>query len=355
MSWMSESIVFISFTGATGAEKTSSFTGPLVDIRWSGCNSDQRQVRLGDDRQGFRWFKSTTHMRTLCLPMTKETLWLHGLTKLDQLVSRITYSPFCAQNLMDEWSNGWPAYWRTAEEPKHQTVGADTLKAFTICQVLWTHFFCEWPAWLVGHWDAGGVEPMCQSDPGGGTRGEEPPWYTHQLWLLSFNMHQHNLYCPCSLSPLIHILEHAARCVCGGEDALVCWNSGCCQEDRTCSWWAHHPAKHQDWVRNTFSFYTFITRVNSLSQQEAAELVFSVDCVLDLHQVGGHAERIVLQVTLTLSSTTRNELDNSNKYRWWITQIIWSRFNGFWIKSFSTHGGTAVCGYSRFWCTISYN
>ncbi len=49
---------------------------------------------------------------------------------------------------------------------------------------------------------------------------------------------------------------------------------------------------------------TIITRVNSLGQQEAAELVFSMHRVLDLHQVGRHAERIVLQVALTLLTTT---------------------------------------------------
>lgn len=31
-------------------------------------------------------------------------------------------------------------------------------------------------------------------------------------------------------SPLIHILEHTVRCVCGGEDAFVCRDSGCCGE-----------------------------------------------------------------------------------------------------------------------------
>lgn len=50
-----------------------------------------------------------THIRTLCLPITKETLRLQGLTKLDQLVSSMTYSPFRAQKRMDEWSKGWPA------------------------------------------------------------------------------------------------------------------------------------------------------------------------------------------------------------------------------------------------------
>lgn len=53
-----------------------------------------------------------THMRTLCLPMIKETLRLQGLTKLDQLVSMMMYSPFRAQKRM-EWSKGWPAFCKT--------------------------------------------------------------------------------------------------------------------------------------------------------------------------------------------------------------------------------------------------
>lgn len=51
---------------------------------------------------------------------------------------------------------------------------------------------------------------------------------------------------------------------------------------------------------------TVIARVNSLSQQEAAELVLSMYGVLDLHQVGCHAEGIVLQITLTLLTTAGN-------------------------------------------------
>lgn len=47
-----------------------------------------------------------TYMRTLCLPITKETLRLQGLTKLDQLVSMVMYSPFLAQKRMEDWSNG---------------------------------------------------------------------------------------------------------------------------------------------------------------------------------------------------------------------------------------------------------
>lgn len=44
----------------------------------------------------------STHTLTLCLPMMKETFLLHGLTKLDQLVSSVTYSPFRARKRMGE-------------------------------------------------------------------------------------------------------------------------------------------------------------------------------------------------------------------------------------------------------------
>lgn len=44
----------------------------------------------------------STHTLTLCLPMMKEIFLLHGLMKLDQLVSRVTYSPFRARNRMGE-------------------------------------------------------------------------------------------------------------------------------------------------------------------------------------------------------------------------------------------------------------
>lgn len=57
-----------------------------------------------------------------------------------------------------------------------------------------------------------------------------------------------------------------------------------------------------------FISFTIVTRVNSLSKQKAAELVFSMYSVLDLHQVGRHAERIVLQVTPALLTTTGNEM-----------------------------------------------
>lgn len=61
---------------------------------------------------------------------------------------------------------------------------------------------------------------------------------------------------------------------------------------------------------------TIITRVNALSQQEAAELVLSVLCVLDLHQVRCHAKRVVLQVPLTLLTATGSQLKGeSHKVR----------------------------------------
>ncbi|TNN43568.1 hypothetical protein EYF80_046231 [Liparis tanakae] len=62
-------------------------------------------------------------MRTLCLPMTKETLRLQGLTKLDQLVSMVTYSPFRAQKRIEEWSNGWPADCRTVGDGREERRG----------------------------------------------------------------------------------------------------------------------------------------------------------------------------------------------------------------------------------------
>lgn len=57
--------------------------------------------------------------------------------------------------------------------------------------------------------------------------------------------------------------------------------------------------------RSCSKVLTIVTRVDSLCQQEAAELVFSMHSVLDLHQVGRHAERIVLQIPLALLPTTK--------------------------------------------------
>lgn len=73
--------------------------------------------------------------------------------------------------------------------------------------------------------------------------------------------------------------------------------------------------------------FTIITRVNSLSQQKAAELVFHMYRLLDFYQVGRHAERIVLQVTLALFTTTGKEIEiysqrHKNKHPW--SQIILS-------------------------------
>lgn len=116
-------MVFISATLDGGATKTSSFTGPLINTRPAAqlplyeCfgNSSTRKSSQVRAVTPHTLPYSETHMRTLCLPITKETLRLQGLTKLDQLVSRVMYSPFRAQNRTDEWSNGCPAYWRTIE------------------------------------------------------------------------------------------------------------------------------------------------------------------------------------------------------------------------------------------------
>lgn len=77
-------------------------------------------------------------MRTLCLPITKETLLLQGLTKLDQLVSSMMYSPFRAQKRMDECSKGCPAYWRTAEK---------TVKTKSRCQQFFQAYTGDSRSW----------------------------------------------------------------------------------------------------------------------------------------------------------------------------------------------------------------
>lgn len=49
---------------------------------------------------------------------------------------------------------------------------------------------------------------------------------------------------------------------------------------------------------------TFVAGVHSLGQQEAAELIFRVLCILDLHQIRSHSEGIVLKISFTLFTTT---------------------------------------------------
>lgn len=66
---------------------------------------------------------------------------------------------------------------------------------------------------------------------------------------------------------------------------------------------------------------TIITRVNPLSQEEAAKLVLSMFGVLYLHQVGRHAKWIVLQVALTLLTSTEKlteELNQTKQIKGWL-------------------------------------
>lgn len=91
----------------------------------------------------------------------------------------------------------------------------------------------------------------------------------------------------------------------GGEDALVGRNSGGWQKRQ-----GFFLASSFVYLQAGVFIFTFITGVNSFGQQEAAELVFGVDGVLDFHQVGGHAEGIVLQVPPALLTTTG---DSSSK------------------------------------------
>lgn len=50
-----------------------------------------------------------TDVRTLWRPTMKATLRLQGLTKEDQLVSMVRYSPLRAHILKGAYSNGCPA------------------------------------------------------------------------------------------------------------------------------------------------------------------------------------------------------------------------------------------------------
>lgn len=62
--------------------------------------------------------RSSTHVLTLCRPTMKATLRLQGLTKEDQLVSMVRYSPFRAHIRRGECSKGCPADWRTEGRTK---------------------------------------------------------------------------------------------------------------------------------------------------------------------------------------------------------------------------------------------
>lgn len=75
---------------------------------WGGLPLHKWQTPVTNSRY-------STHMRTLWRPMTKDTLRLQGLTKLDQLVSRVMYSPLRVQKRMEEWSKGCPACCRTEQ------------------------------------------------------------------------------------------------------------------------------------------------------------------------------------------------------------------------------------------------
>lgn len=57
-------------------------------------------------------------------------------------------------------------------------------------------------------------------------------------------------------------------------------------------------------ARPEVSSLTFISGVHPLSQQEAAKLLLREFSVLDLHQVGCHAKRIVLEISFPLLPTT---------------------------------------------------
>lgn len=169
-------------------------------------------------------------MRTLCLPITKDTLWLQGLTKLDQLVSRMTYSPFRAQNRTDEWSNGCPAYCRTADKNTVRSIDTQ-VKLFFECNSDASLFL--WMASIMGR----SLGCRCRRTgvpikswgryPSSGTALTNTVFNT---CILFYSTHIGKIFS--KALPLINILKNTTRRVCGGEDALVCGNPRCLNNER---------------------------------------------------------------------------------------------------------------------------
>lgn len=93
--------VFIHRAPGSENKHSGDFLASPAVVKWASDLFFQIRLR----------YNANTHVRTLCLPITKEILLLQGLTKLDQLVSSTMYSPFRAQKRMDEGSMGCPAYW----------------------------------------------------------------------------------------------------------------------------------------------------------------------------------------------------------------------------------------------------
>lgn len=81
------------------------------------------------------WVFSDSYVLTLCRPMMKATLRLHGFMKLDQLVSKVTWSPFWQRRRTGEWSNGdWPAYFSTTQNKKRKFTKRVGKMSHTACR-----------------------------------------------------------------------------------------------------------------------------------------------------------------------------------------------------------------------------
>lgn len=326
-------------------------------------------------------------MRTLCLPITKETLRLQGLTKLDQLVSRMMYSPFRAQKRMDEWSNGCPAYWRTAEKAKiiQSDHDANGHKSFFLHLLNSVDSLFLWIPNIMGRslgcrWRRTGVPIR--------SWGRYPRRGTALMHRETRKITSNQFHCP--LMVWWFECQHAGLISQKKKDATMVylsstsWNTqlGVCVvvkmrlsvgilgalEKRkelnqssvtlnkkkkilmptsalveliiifmflypTTAHITYFNVTDFNYVKNLPLFYivvtelryrscskvlTIVTRVDSLSQQEAAELVFSMHSVLDLHQVGRHTERIVLQIPLALLPTTKKWVRRNDK----LNQVI---------------------------------
>lgn len=70
-------------------------------------------------------------------------------------------------------------------------------------------------------------------------------------------------------------------------------------------------------VKHVVSVLTFISWVDPLSQEEAAELLLTQLSILDFHQVRSHTERVVLEIPLALLTATKAQKHTVTGKRHW--------------------------------------
>lgn len=96
------------------ASSTITNTSHSFPFKWG------KQICNSSGKGHFFVLLDKAYVRTLWRPTTNATFRLQGLTKEDQLVSMVRYSPLRAHILRGEWSNGCPANWKTERRQKCQ-------------------------------------------------------------------------------------------------------------------------------------------------------------------------------------------------------------------------------------------